>query len=65
MGGLYSQGYRDCWQRQTDELLRQIAEIKDAPILDLASGRGYLVERMLNHMQQPIIASDFSPRAAP
>ncbi|MFN8419579.1 MAG: methyltransferase domain-containing protein, partial [Anaerolineae bacterium] len=62
MGGLYSQGYRDCWQRQTDELLRQIAEIKDAPILDLASGRGYLVERMLNHMQQPIIASDFSPR---
>jgi len=33
-----------------------------APIVDLASGRGYLVERLAREATCPIVATDFSPR---
>jgi ubiquinone/menaquinone biosynthesis C-methylase UbiE len=34
----------------------------DGPIVDLASGRCYLVEEMAQSLKYPIVATDFSPR---
>lgn len=32
------------------------------PVVDLASGRGYLVEVLARELDRPIVATDFSPR---
>lgn len=59
--GLYTTEYTECWQRQADYVLAQLAETT-GPIVDLASGRGYLVERIAQELNRPVVASDFSPR---
>jgi len=33
----------------------------EGPIVDLASGRSYLVEKIVQSLKRPVIASDFSP----
>ena len=57
--GLYSNQYQSCWQNQIDYILAQLSENKD-PVLDIASGRGYLIEKMIRHLDCPVIGSDFS-----
>ncbi len=58
--GLYTPEYRQCWQEQVDFVLAQAAASSE-PIVDLASGRGYLVEQMIHATTVPIIVTDFSP----
>lgn len=59
--GLYTPEYLSCWKRQCDYLVEQLSAA-DGPIVDLASGRCYLVERLARELNRPIVASDFSPR---
>jgi ubiquinone/menaquinone biosynthesis C-methylase UbiE len=33
----------------------------DTPVVDIASGRGFLVERLAKALDRPIVATDFSP----
>jgi uncharacterized protein YbaR (Trm112 family) len=61
MEGIYTPAYRACSQSQFDYVLEQLSEV-EGPIVDLASGRGYLVERLAGSLGQPIVATDFSPR---
>jgi uncharacterized protein YbaR (Trm112 family) len=60
-GGLYTQDYLRCWQSQVDTLIEAVKD-SDGPIVDLASGRCYLVGKLIGQTNAPIIASDFSPR---
>ena len=59
--GLYTTDYLRCWQNQVRLLLERLGGSNE-PILDLASGRCYLVGRMASLGAAPIIASDFSIR---
>jgi uncharacterized protein YbaR (Trm112 family)/SAM-dependent methyltransferase len=59
--GLYTEAYRHCWQSQIEYVLTELAD-GDRPVVDLACGRGYLVEQMARRLNGPLIATDFSPR---
>ena len=59
--GIYTPEYRACAARQIDYLVEQLLESAD-PIIDLASGRGGLLEVLARRLQCPIVATDFSPR---
>ena len=59
--GLYIQEYLRCWQLQMDTLI-EVVKDSSGPIVDLASGRCYLVGKLIGQTNAPIIASDFSPR---
>jgi uncharacterized protein YbaR (Trm112 family) len=56
---LYTDAYNRCWLSQIEYTLEQAARM-DGPIVDLASGRGYLVERIARELKRPVIATDFS-----
>ena len=58
--GLYTEDYMRCWQSQVDTLIEAVKD-SDSPIVDLASGRCYLVGKLIGQTNAPIIASDFSP----
>jgi hypothetical protein len=58
--GIYTDEYLSCWQSQTNFLLDRLAT-NNKPIVDLASGRGYLVEKLAQGRDFPIVATDFSP----
>lgn len=58
--GLYTPEYRSCWQRQLEVLVDQLSGTRE-PIVDLALGRGYLVKKMLIELDNPVVATDFSP----
>jgi SAM-dependent methyltransferase len=60
MRGLYTLDYLACWTGQFDYVIAQLAATS-GPIVDLASGRCYLVETLANRLQRPVVASDFSP----
>ena len=57
--GSYNPEHLDCWERQVAYLLDRL-EGSSGPIVDLASGRCALVQRMLSICHQPIVATDFS-----
>lgn len=61
--GLYTAEYLACYERALAALVERVCGTSP-PIVDLASGRGVLVERMAKATDRslPIIASDFSPR---
>ena len=59
--GLYTSDYVRCWEMQVDTLIEKVREVP-GPIVDLASGRGYLVEKLVEQTAAPIVASDFSPQ---
>ena len=59
--GLYTEDYLRCWQLQMDTLIEAVKDTGH-PIVDLASGRGYLVGKLIDKTMAPIVASDFSPR---
>jgi len=56
---LYTPEYMDCWRSQTDYVLESLTSF-DGPIVDLASGRCYLVEKIVNRLRRQVIATDFS-----
>jgi uncharacterized protein YbaR (Trm112 family) len=59
--GLYTPEYLQCWNSQLDYVVEQISKTQ-GPIVDLASGRGYLVEKLVRELKRPVVATDFSPR---
>ncbi|HEX6541687.1 MAG TPA: class I SAM-dependent methyltransferase [Ktedonobacterales bacterium] len=59
--GLYTEEYRNCLARELSAVVERL-RIGDEPIVDLACGRGVLVERLAEALDRPIIATDFSPR---
>jgi uncharacterized protein YbaR (Trm112 family) len=59
----YTGDYTACSRAQLDFVQTTLnADQSTAPILDLACGRGYLVERLLAVPNRLIIATDYSPR---
>ncbi len=61
MRGLYISDYLDCFQRQVNYVINELSSGED-PIVDLASGRCYLVEKLAAKIKRPIVATDFSIR---
>lgn len=58
---LYTKAYNLGWQQQIDYVIDQLRKTS-VPIVDLASGRGYLVEHMVRQLPNYVVATDFSPR---
>lgn len=61
MRGMYTPDFVRCSQCQFDYILSELAD-GTGPIVDLASGRGYLVEQMAKNLDRPLIVTDISPR---
>jgi uncharacterized protein YbaR (Trm112 family) len=61
MRGLYTAEYLAGWESQSEYVSAQLAG-SAAPVVDLASGRCYLVERLARACTCPLVATDFSPR---
>ncbi len=59
--GLYTPEYRACYESEIDYIVTRAASF-DAPTIDLASGRGYLAERLARKLHAPVVATDYSPR---
>jgi hypothetical protein len=57
---LYTQAYLDGWNSQYKYVLDQLQEL-DGPIIDLASGRCYLVEKIASTLKRQVVGTDFSP----
>jgi len=58
--GIYTAEYLACWESQRDYVIARLSEA-NGPIVDLASGRCYLVEDMARRLKRPIVATDYSP----
>ncbi len=58
---LYTQAYLDCWESQVAYLLGMLS-LSEEPVVDLASGRGHLVEKLVSSTERPIVVTDFSPQ---
>ena len=59
--GLYTQEYLACSESQLKYVVERLST-SDGPIVDLASGRGALAERLATGLDQPLVVADFSPR---
>jgi len=59
--GLYTPEYLSCWNSQLDFVVERLSST-EGPIVDLASGRCYLVEKLVRELRRPVVATDFSPR---
>ena len=59
--GLYTNEYRACSEAQFAFVIDEL-RAGEGPLVDLASGRGYLVLELARAMTRPIVATDFSPR---
>lgn len=59
--GIYTSEFRACAQSQIDYVVEQLSNSSEV-IVDLASGRGYLVEELARNLENLIVATDFSPR---
>lgn len=57
---VYTTEYRNCLDSQIDYILDSLETFK-GPIVDLASGRCHLVEKIASKLHRPIVATDFSP----
>jgi len=58
--GLYTPEYLVCWRSQVDYVVEWLS-MTEGPIVDLASGRCYLVEALTQRLMRPVVATDFSP----
>jgi len=58
---LYTKVYLDCFQKQVNYVIDELSGGKE-PIIDLASGRCYLVKQLAVKLDRPIVATDFSPQ---
>ena len=59
--GLYTPEWRACWRSQVEYVLKQLSAA-EGPVIDLASGRGYLAEELARGLNRHIVLTDFSPR---
>lgn len=59
--GLYTSEYMACWDSQMDYVTKQLST-SEGSVVDLASGRCYLVERLVRECERHVVATDFSPR---
>jgi hypothetical protein len=57
---LYTNEYLAAWNSQFEYVLESLNTF-DGPIVDLASGRCYLVEKIVSELHRPVMATDFSP----
>ncbi len=57
---LYTPEYQTCLDSQIKQLGASLTR-SCWPLVDLASGRGTLIEMLTRHLDQPVIASDVSP----
>jgi uncharacterized protein YbaR (Trm112 family) len=57
---MYTAEYKACWDHQIDYILNNLESFK-GPIVDLASGRCYLVEKIVKQLRRQVVATDFSP----
>lgn len=62
MRQLYTPESQACRERQLDYVAARLAGRDTGPVVDLASGRCRLVERLARALDRPIVATDFSPR---
>lgn len=60
MGKIYTKDYLDGWFSQIDFLVEEAKKV-NSPIVDIASGRCYLVELLLKNTNNFVLATDFSP----
>ncbi|MEW6567207.1 MAG: methyltransferase domain-containing protein [Chloroflexota bacterium] len=58
---LYSPEYLANHELEMGLVIERLAD-GTGPVIDLASGRGQLVERLARSLARPVVASDFSPR---
>ncbi len=58
---LYTPEYRACCESQINHVVEHLAGA-EGPVVDLASGRGQLVEALARRLARPVVATDFSPR---
>lgn len=59
--GLYTADYLACYRSQMDYVLEELRSGSGC-VVDLASGRGDLVERIVAEAGRPVVATDFSLR---
>jgi uncharacterized protein YbaR (Trm112 family) len=63
--GLYTPAYLDAWNSQyeyiIDHLLGRVPSLVEGPLVNVACGRGRLLNRLVQKFNYPIIASDLSP----
>ncbi|MFD3157726.1 methyltransferase domain-containing protein [Haloimpatiens sp. FM7330] len=58
---IYTSEYIECWNKQEEYISQKLKSSKE-PIIDLASGRCYFVEKLAKQTEAFIVATDFSPR---
>jgi ubiquinone/menaquinone biosynthesis C-methylase UbiE/uncharacterized protein YbaR (Trm112 family) len=58
---IYSETYRSCWESQVRFVLEFLQGASES-VIDLASGHGYLVEKLLQTTIPWVVATDVSPR---
>jgi len=58
---LYRPDYLNCRQAQRDYVIKNIARGSE-PVVDIACGKGYLLEALARRTRRPLIAADFSVR---
>ena len=56
---IYTEEYINGWDSQMDFIVKNIKD--NEPVVDIASGKGYLIERLLKQTENYIVATDFSP----
>lgn len=61
LSGLHTPETLACWEALIG-LTIEMVSARGGPVVDLASGRGYLVEKMAALFELPVVATDFSPR---
>lgn len=59
--GLYTHEHRSCLRSQVEYVLERLSAA-EGPVVDLASGRGYLAEELARKLNRHIVLTDFSPR---
>lgn len=57
---MYTSEYKTCWDSQVDYVIDRLKP-GEGPIVDLASGRCYLVEKIVSQLGRQVVATDFSP----
>jgi len=59
--GMYTPGYLAAWKNQMRFVTHRLSALP-GPVVDLATGLGYLLECALPETTQPFVATDVSPR---
>jgi ubiquinone/menaquinone biosynthesis C-methylase UbiE len=57
---LYTPEQINCWDSEREYVIQWLSTA-EGPIIDLASGRCYLVEELARKLNGPVVATDFSP----